>query len=720
MNIRAKVTLIFLTLSLAPLVGVGMIAALNGERALKKSLGSSFQWIASEVIDKMDRMVYGTYQRIKVWTELDLMQEAGTGDASGEISLFIEKMKKENKYFSSISVLNAQGAAVAATGRASGEAGPSRNSAEFFKKAGGGEPDLEDAHYDPQDQEWVVRFAFPIKSKVEGRKILGVLAVDWSLKELFEATQLDKPAPGTLGNFTDLFILRQDGLVISAPVRMQRILFRRNFVQDGLQSALRLVQKEEGYLTERVEGIDSLVGYSFSKGYRDIPSLGWGILVTQDVQTAFAAVGRLRFIILTLGALLAVLVTTVSIFIGRKMTRPILQLTSLAKQVAQGSLDGEIRYPSADEMGFLADSFNQMIRDLRGQREQLVGKNYVESIIRSMIDSLIVTDLKGTIQTVNEATCRLLGYKKEELAGQPLHVVLKDQPAALSNLAPSKRNAAPTAENVYISKTGKEIAVSFSSAVLQSENGDIQGMVCVAKDITEQKGLEERMNQSSKMAAVGQLAAGVAHELNNPLSVILGFAQLVGQQAKPEDAFYTPLKFIEREAVRCRKLVQDLLTFSRAGKEEKEIVNTKEAVESALSLVIAQSKVKEVEFVKEMDPDLPKIYSNWNQLQQVIINLCNNAVDAMPAGGTLTVTAHKVNRKGKDCVEIQVRDTGEGIPQEIQSRIFEPFFTTKEVGKGTGLGLSLVYEIVQKNGGSVTFNSRPGSGTTFYVYLPVD
>lgn len=718
MKIRTKSTIIFLTISLAPLLVIGTIATLNGEKVLKRSLGTSFQWIAGEMMDKVDRILHATYRRAKAWTDLDLMQEVTSGDKDGRISgFFIEKMKTESKYFSSISVLNAEGTVVAGTEPS--WMGQAWSSKEFFKKAIQGQSYLEDAHYDPQDQEWVVRFAFPIKSKSEEDKTIGILTAPWRLKELFEMTQLDKRSSGMTGHSTDLFILTQDGLVISAPIRMQPALFERNLVQEQLQSAIRLAQKQEGYLIESVEGTTSLVGYSYSRGYRDFSSLGWGILVTQDTQTAFAPIARLRFIILTLGTIIVVVVTGISIFFSREMTTPILEITSLAGQVAQGNLEGKVEYYSTDEIGFLADSFNKMILDLREERERLVEKNYVENIIRSMIDTLIVTDLKGTIQMVNEAACRLLEYKKEELIGQPLQFVLKNQPAALANLAPAKKKPAPTAENIYISKSGKEIPVSFSNAVLQSENGDIQGIVCVAKDITEQKALEEKMTQSAKMAAVGQLAAGIAHELNNPLSVILGFAQLVSQQVQPQDTFYTPLKFIERESIRCRQLVQDLLTFSRADKEEKEIVNAQEVIEGALSLVIAQSKVKKVEFVKEIEPGLPKIYSNYNQIQQVIINLCNNAVDAM-AAGVLTVRARKVARKDKDFIEIQVQDTGQGIPPEIQSRIFEPFFTTKEVGKGTGLGLSLVYEIVQKNGGSITFESQPGKGTIFYIYLPVD
>ncbi len=241
----------------------------------------------------------------------------------------------------------------------------------------------------------------------------------------------------------------------------------------------------------------------------------------------------------------------------------------------------------------------------------------------------------------------------------------------------------------------------------------------LVKEIEERKRLEKIVLQSEKMAAVGQLAGGVAHEINNPLGVILGFAQSLVRRMQPGDPYAIPLQSIEREAMRCRDLVQDLLTFSRIGKTEMEKINLSMVIESSLSLVSAQARVKNVSLVRDFSPDLPKILANQNQIQQVVINLCNNAIDAMPQGGTLTIRTQRSRLREKDALEIQVQDTGSGIPKEIQSKIFEPFFTTKEVGKGTGLGLSLVFEIVQKHDGHITVQSESKKGTTFKIYLPV-
>ncbi len=259
-----------------------------------------------------------------------------------------------------------------------------------------------------------------------------------------------------------------------------------------------------------------------------------------------------------------------------------------------------------------------------------------------------------------------------------------------------------------------EAKINERTGQLSKANEDLK------KEMSEKKRMENALLQSEKMAAVGQLAGGVAHEINNPLGIILGFAQSVTKKLEPNNPFELPLKSIEREALRCKNLVQDLLTFSRMNKSERESTNLNDTIETSLSLILAETKIKNVELFKEFSPNLPNAPANKNQIQQVIVNLTNNAMDAMPNGGKLTVRTKKSLLNNKAAVQIQIQDTGEGIPKNIQTKIFEPFFTTKEVGKGTGLGLSLVYEIIQKHEGRITVESEIGKGTSFYIDLPAD
>ena len=198
----------------------------------------------------------------------------------------------------------------------------------------------------------------------------------------------------------------------------------------------------------------------------------------------------------------------------------------------------------------------------------------------------------------------------------------------------------------------------------------------------------------------------------------MGFAQSCVNRLTPNDPLELPVKSIEREANRVKILVQGLLAFSRTSKVEIEQCDINQMIDKALALVEVNAKMNSVELVREFDRDIPQAVVNSYQMQEVIINLCNNAIDAMPKGGALTLRTARVRFDGKDGVEIQVRDTGTGIPPEVKARIFEPFFTTKEVGRGTGLGLSISHEIIEKHGGTLSLESKPGRGTTFTIRIP--
>ncbi len=352
------------------------------------------------------------------------------------------------------------------------------------------------------------------------------------------------------------------------------------------------------------------------------------------------------------------------------------------------------------------------------QEEQKLRK-----VVEAAPNGILTLDEKGDILLVNSRLEKMFGYDRHELQGQKIEILLPDRyhldhvgkrQKYFQALVPRKMGSG--LDLYALRKDGSEFPVDISLSPIQVLEQSI--VLATIDDLTERKHLENIALQSEKMSAVGQLAAGVAHEINNPLGVILGFSQSAIRRLAPNDPFELPFKSIEREALRCKQLVHELLTFSRMGKIEKEDVDLNEMIESSFSLILAQSKVKNTQLVKELAPTLPKISANKNQLQQVLINLCNNAMDAMPNGGIITVRTKQSTLNNKEAVEIQVQDTGQGIPKEIQKKIFEPFFTTKAVGKGTGLGLSLIFEIIQKHAGYITVDSEPGKGALFKVYLP--
>ena len=230
------------------------------------------------------------------------------------------------------------------------------------------------------------------------------------------------------------------------------------------------------------------------------------------------------------------------------------------------------------------------------------------------------------------------------------------------------------------------------------------------------KGAQAALVQSEKMAAFGQLGAGIAHEIKNPLAGILGLTQLSMRKMDKENPLYKNLTIIEKETNRCTAIIKNLLKFARQEKVSLEPVEINSVAEDAMAIVEHQLEMHKVKLIHELAPDLPLVSGNANQIQQVLINLMINAQQAMQGSGEVSVTTSNGN---SDMVEISVKDNGPGIPEDIQAKIFEPFFTTKEVGKGTGLGLSVSYGIIKEHKGDIRVISAPDEGTEFRISLPV-
>jgi signal transduction histidine kinase len=223
-----------------------------------------------------------------------------------------------------------------------------------------------------------------------------------------------------------------------------------------------------------------------------------------------------------------------------------------------------------------------------------------------------------------------------------------------------------------------------------------------------------------RLISIGQFTAGVAHELNNPLSVILGFAQSLLSQANDPQTTQQSLETIERETQRCIRIVQDLLNVARLPKKDRSLDDIYAVLEGALALVEAQTRIRRVTLIRRFSENIPQLLLCRQRIQQMIINLCANAIDAMPQGGRLEIEVSQgIDSKRAAVLRIGVHDSGLGIPADVRKRIFEPFFTTKKEGKGTGLGLSLVQEVVEEHEGSIHVSSELGKGTSFVIQIPI-
>ena len=345
-------------------------------------------------------------------------------------------------------------------------------------------------------------------------------------------------------------------------------------------------------------------------------------------------------------------------------------------------------------------------------------------IFRNLIDQsndaiFVVEPSSGRFLDVNDKACRTLLYAREELLRMKvpdIEALLPDEAAWQRHVAEVKEQGCLIFEGSHLRKDGVRFPVEVSIKCATQDTKSY--LVAVARDLTERKKLEKRVLQAEKMSSVGQLAAGIAHEINNPIGIILGFAQGALKRLDEVNPLALPLKTIEREAKRCKNTVDNLLVFSRHHETPRETLNLEKEISTALALVETQARLKAVQVIREFkSPDL-RIRGDGNQIQRMVINLCSNAIDAMPEGGRLGVAAEMEGAPNAGWAVLRVSDTGAGMSEELQKHIFEPFYTTKDSGKGTGLGLSIVYEIVGEHKGTIEVQSAVGRGTTFTIRLP--
>ncbi len=426
--------------------------------------------------------------------------------------------------------------------------------------------------------------------------------------------------------------------------------------------------------------------------------------------------------------------------------------------------------------------YTALVHDItkRKQAEEALRENqeYIENIIGSMIDMLIVVTPDGRIATVNRATLELLGYAQEDLIGQSFGVVMRDEDGHTSDVSVSKRGlpversllrglvqggSISNVEAAYVTKDGREIPVVLSGSVMRSEDGETRGIVCVAQDLTRRRRLEVQLSHAQKLESIGQLAAGIAHEINTPTQFVgdntrflkdsfVGLTRLIQQFTQALDGTTTDHPWSERreelkaavaeadldylmeeipkaidqslEGIeRVAKIVRSMKEFSHPSGEEKQPVDLNKAIETTVTVARNEWKyVSEVE--TDLDASLPLVPCHAGDINQVILNMIVNAAHAIGTvvddGGAEKGKITIRTRLDGEHAEISISDTGAGMSEGVRSRIFDPFFTTKEVGKGTGQGLAISQDvIVRKHGGHIAVESEPGQGTTFTITLPL-
>ena len=380
-------------------------------------------------------------------------------------------------------------------------------------------------------------------------------------------------------------------------------------------------------------------------------------------------------------------------------------------------------------LGFL-EIARDITEKLTLEKELRETKDYLENIVHSSVDAIVTTDPKGRITFVNRAMEEMVGSSREKILGLPIsQFYVNGLAEARKIMAVLREKGSLKNYETSMGRNGRLIPILTSASLLKDETGKIIGTLGVFKDLTEKKKLEEELKktqahlfQAGKMRALGELVAGVAHELNNPLMAADTFLHVIRENLAEGDENRHRVELIQQCNARIAKIINHLRDFSRQSRFDFRQMDVTETIENALMITGQQLLNHNIRVIKKFQPDMPKIRGDANQLEQVFLNLISNAKDAMERGERkreLTISTALIRHNGWKDVEISVKDTGTGIPEENLEKIFEPFFSTKEVGKGTGLGLSICYGIIEAHGGRIEVASKIHEGTTFRVILPV-
>jgi signal transduction histidine kinase len=345
-----------------------------------------------------------------------------------------------------------------------------------------------------------------------------------------------------------------------------------------------------------------------------------------------------------------------------------------------------------------------------------------DAIINELIhDDVMVISSNYSVIDINNRLLNRLGLKREEAIGRLCYEIThkrshpcsgEEHPCPLHEVL---RSGKPfQASHVHLDKGHKKLLFSISCYPL-IDDGEVVGMIEVARDITKDI-FQKVLMQQDKMASIGRLAAGVAHEINNPLTTILTSAMLMQEDTDPDDPRYQELQAVVTEALRCRKIVGSLLDFARQTRPTMKLTDINKVIRGCVVLTRKQAAFNDVTVEENLAEDLPEINMDKAQIEQALINLTLNAIEKTEPGGKITINSRFASEA--DMVEITVSDTGKGISEKDVDRIFEPFYTTSE--SGTGLGLAITHSIIEQHGGTIEVESKKGQGTSFTIRLPLN
>ncbi len=497
-------------------------------------------------------------------------------------------------------------------------------------------------------------------------------------------------------------------------------------------SSVKSVIQEITLETGEIPGLDIAIPF-FPTGFDE----RWGtIRVCLSLVPMLKQISQIRWIILAIGLLAIAVGIMISLWTAQRITRPLANLVLSTQEAARGSLSRTIQVQARDEVEVLASNFSSMIQEILTHREQLERQleeikrlqRYTDKLLTAMSDGLLSVDMAGRVSTINPAAKNLFENLDNPVdRGSSLSKSLKkftDLDTYIQDILKNPHKRTP--QEIHLHSKGKDRVLLIGSSILEDRKENPQEIILNLHDITELKKLETSIRQAERLAGLGTLAAGMAHEIRNPLSTIKTFVQLLPRKIEKPGFLEKFQRTVPRELNQINRLVEDLLELSRIPKYNFEKIDIKYLLEQTIDFLEEEMDNNQIYCQREYSSDLPLIQADASQLSKAFNNLIRNALQSMPSGGKLYLKTFSQKEHPKDAHRLTVgngwialifQDTGIGISPKDIKNIFNPFFTTKDMG--TGLGLAITHKVITEHGGRIDVESSEGEGSLFRIYLPV-
>ena len=561
----------------------------------------------------------------------------------------------------------------------------------------------------------------PLTDK-ETHEFVGVIVNRIKPEVLSEVVQAGIPLPGEgrdihqVNRTLDSYILDREGRFITST---RRLKYKDAFLQKSHMSTRAFID-----------------GHGIMASYRGrevvyvsvrLPAQGWTLVTELETDEAFRPVLLLRQRLFFVGCALVFITMVLLFFPLNFMIGPILRLRSAAKMIEEGKFDVSVHVDSRDEIGELSRAFNRMSFGLferakkleeytgelkKREREVRYEKDLLNAVIQCMSDGVIFIDLNGNISLFNSAAEGAWIISRDGAEG------LQARFAAEVDGCFRKQMEGMAAGN----KKGCRKVLHARGRIYENTctyvhnpSGKALGIVMVSRDITERKQMEDRLLHQEKMMVVGELSAAIAHELNNPLAAMSMFAQMLIDECTGETPYREHAEVIMRNTQVCKKIIRGLLDYAARSPVKRQPFNINRCLKEAVDLYRPLLGKKDHEVVFSLDEGIREFMGDEEQIRQVFVNMIMNAMQAMESRGVLTL---KTSCNGASGIEVEIQDSGPGIPSENIDKIFDPFFSTKPSGIGTGLGLSISKKVIESHGGTIRVKSETGNGTRFIITLP--